>query len=173
MISPFVRHAFRKDLYRTLMDRTALALYLGIPLVIGSMILLLMGGERPQPVAHLLIADEDNSVVSGLFKTVLRSEQASEFVRVEETRRAAGREVIDDGDASALLVIPPRFQEAVLQESPAELELVTNPAETIKPMILTVGLEILVDAVFYLHRILGNELRKIFESTERGEPPNR
>ena len=172
MMTPFLRHAFRKDLCRALTDRVALALYLGIPLVIGFMILLLMGSERPKPVVRLLVADEDNTVVSGLFKTVLRSEQASEFVRMEETERTEGREVIDDGDASALLVIPTGFQDAVLRESSAQLELVTNPAETIKPMILTVGLEVLADAVFYLHRILGDELRKIVESTDGGEPPS-
>lgn len=172
MTTTFVRHAFRKDVRRVLTDRVALALYLGIPLVIGFLILLLMGGERPQPVAHLLVADEDNTVLSGLFKTVLRSEQASGFVVAEETDRAEGRKVIDHGDASALLVIPAGFQDAVLRESPAQLELVTNPAETIKPMILTVGLDVLVDTVFYLHRILGSELRKVVESTDGDEPPS-
>ena len=33
-----------------------------------------------QKVARLLVADEDNTVVSGFFKTVLRSEQANEFI---------------------------------------------------------------------------------------------
>lgn len=171
MTALFVRHAFHKDLSRLLADRVALALYLGIPLVIGFMILLLVGGERPKPVAHLLIADEDDTVVSELFKTLLRSEQAGEFIRLEEVSRADGRDAIDDGDASALLVIPAGFQDAVLRESPAQLELVTNPAETIKPMILTVGLEVMVDAVFYVHRILGDELRKIVESIDRDGPP--
>lgn len=171
MTALFVRHAFRKDLSRALTDRVALALHLGIPLVIGFMILLLVGGERPKPVAHLLVADEDDSVVSGLFTTMLRSEQASEFVRMEDIQRADGRAAVDAGDASALLVIPAGFQDAVLRETPAQLELVTNPAETIKPMILTAGLEVLVDAVFYLHRILGSEVRKIVESTESDQPP--
>ena len=125
----------------------------------------------PQPVAHVLVVDEDDTVVSGLFKTMLRSEQASEFVRAEETDRAGGTEIIDDGGASALLVIPAGFQDAVLRESPAQLELVTNPAEKIRPMIVTVGVEVLVDAVFYLHRILGDELRKIVESAEGDAPP--
>ncbi len=171
MTTTFVRHAFRKDLSRLLTDRVALALYFGIPLVIGFLILLLVGGERPKPVAHLVVADEDDSVVSGLFKTMLRSEQAGDFIRLEESDRAEGRAIVDDGGASALLVIPAGFQDAVLRESPAELELVTNPAETIKPMILKVGLEVLVDVVFYVHRIFGNELRKIVESTERDAPP--
>ena len=172
MTTPFLRHAFRKDLARAFTDRVALALYLGIPLVVGFTILLLVGGERPKPVAHLLVADEDDSLVSEFFSTVLRSEQASEFLRVEETDRAAGRDVVDDGDASALLVIPAGFQDAVLRESPAQLELVTNPAESIKPLILTVGLEVLVDAVFYAHRILGAELRKIVEATEGDAAPS-
>ena len=172
MTSRFVLHAFRKDLCRALMDRVALALYLGIPLVIGFMILLLIGGERPKPVAQLMVADEDKSVASGLFKTVLRSEQANEFIRMTESDRTSGREVIDNGKASALLVIPAGFQDAVLRESPAQLQLVTNPAESIKPMILTVGLEVLVDMVFYLHRILGPELRKIVDSTEGDAPPS-
>ena len=99
------------------------------------------------------------------------SEQVGEFVHMEATDRAEGRAVLDDGDASAMLVLPAGFQDAVLRESPAQLELVTNPAETIKPMILTAGLEVLVDAVFYVHRILGSEVRRIVESTEGDEPP--
>ncbi len=172
MTTSFVGHAFRKDLSRAFMDRAALALYLGVPLIIGLMILLLMGGERHKPVAHLLIADEDNTTVSGLFKTLLRSEQVSDFVRMEETDRAAGRETIDDGEASALLVIPEGFQGAVLRESQAQLELVTNPAETIKPKILTVSMEVLADVVFYLHRILGEEIRKIAENVDGDEAPS-
>jgi ABC-type Na+ efflux pump permease subunit len=168
----FVRQAFRKDLSRSFKDRVALALYLGIPLVIGGMLLLLMGGDGPKPVAHLLVVDEDETVASGLFQTLLRSEQMSEFLSMEETNRAEGHELIDDGDASALLVIPEGFQDTVLREEPAELELVTNPAETIKPKILTVGMEVVVDAVFYLHRLLGEELRAIVDSTDGDEAPD-
>ncbi len=165
----FLRHAIRKDLKRAWSDRLALALYLGIPLAIGSLILLLAGGGRPQPVAKLLIADEDDSFVSGLFQTMLESEQASQFLDVERTDRESGREVLDDGDASGLLILPKGFQDAVLLEEPAEMQLITNPSETIKPQILATGLEVVTDGVFYLHRILGDEIRQIADGPTEDE----
>ena len=70
----FLRHAVRKDLLRAAADPLALVLYLGIPLVIGALITFLVagGGDGPKPVAHLLVADEDDSVASGLFLSLLK-----------------------------------------------------------------------------------------------------
>ncbi len=49
---------------------------------------------------------------------------------------------------------------AITYSADTEIRTGIYPAEAIKPMILTVGLEVLVDGVFYLHRILGDELRE-------------
>jgi ABC-type multidrug transport system permease subunit len=81
-----------------------------------------------------------------------------------------GRRRIGDGEASALLVVPAGFQQAVLGDSAAELTLVTNPAEQILPGIVEESLEIAVEAVFYAQQIFGPVLRRI--GTSGAGPPS-
>ena len=167
----FVRQSAAKDLRRAWADRLALVLYLAIPLAVGALISLATGGTSgPRPVTQLLVADEDDSFVSGLFLSLLQNERAAEFVKAEKVERAAGLERIGEGDASAMLVIPPEFGDALLREEPSELLLVTNPAESIKPKILADGMEVLVDGVFYLHRLFGDEIRDFID--ERDTAPS-
>ena len=124
-----IRNNAQKDLQRALRDPVGLLLWMGIPLVIGSLITLATGGtDGPAPQAHVLV------------------------VELEEGRRR-----IDDGDGSTLLVIPEGFGETVLAEEPTTLRLTTNPAQTILPGIVEETLSILTDATFYLHRVLGDE----------------
>ena len=62
-----VRSAAAKDVRRRFRDPMALLLWLGVPLLIGTLITLAMGGRAPQPpTAHVLLADEDGGHLSNL-----------------------------------------------------------------------------------------------------------
>jgi hypothetical protein len=164
----FVWRTACKDWARLRRDPLALVLWLGIPLVVGALMTLLAGGrEGPKPQAHLLVADEDDTFLSGFLVGALSQERAGGFVRAEAVTAAAGRARMDDGDASALLVIPAGFSRAVLGTGTAELELVTNPSQRILPGIVEEMLSMLTDAVFYLQRLLGDDLRRMAD----GPPP--
>jgi ABC-type Na+ efflux pump permease subunit len=145
---------------RRLRDPLALALWVGIPLVIGGLMSLASGGDDEVPRAHLLIADQDQSAVSKLLVGALSSEQARVF-RVERVDEAAGRARLDEGDGSALLVIPEGFGEGLLLERPTRLELVTNPAQRIMPGLVRESLAMLSEAAFYAHRLFGSEVREL------------
>src|SRR5438477_6096968 len=163
-------NAADKDLRRHLRDPLALLLWLGIPLLIGGLITLAMGGvDRAPPSAHLLVADEDGGVLSGLLARAFGQESRGQFVRVEEVKRDEGRARIDRGEATALLVIPAGFGQAVLNEKPTTLLLVTNPAQRILPQIIEESLQIVADGAFYLHRVAGDELRKIVRTPPKGQ----
>lgn len=165
----FLWSAALKDLRRYRNDPLALLLCVGIPLVIGGLITLATGGsEGPRPKAHLLVVDEDDTFLSNLLVGAFGQDAASGIVRAEAVERDEGRRRIEDGDASALLVIPGGFAEAVLLEEPTELLMLTNPSQRILPGILEEGLSILVDGVFYAHRILGDELRELAEGPPGG-----
>ncbi len=163
----FLLATAKKDLLRRLRDPMSFALWLGIPLAIGAMLKLAFGGDGGPPRAQVLVVDEDDSVLSRLLLGALErgGEQGlpvdAELVGAEE-----GRERIEDGGASALLVIPAGFGEAILNEEPCTLRLVKNPAQRILPGMVEEALSMLVDAVFYAHRILGEPLRAMTE-----EPP--
>jgi ABC-type multidrug transport system permease subunit len=159
-----------KDLRRRLRDRAAFAIWLGIPVVLGGLLSLALGGggEGPKPRAKVLVVDHDDTFLSGALFDALNSEQAKVF-SAEKVDEAVGRARILENDASALLVIPSGFAEAVLDEQPTSLELVTNPAQRILPGMVRESLEILSELVFYLHRVVGDELRTI----ANGPPPGR
>lgn len=164
-----VAAAARKDLLRRLRDPFALLLWLGIPAVIGGLIVLAMGGRSgPAPVARVLVVDEDESFVSQALVQALSSEQARvvEAELVED--EASGRERIDRGEASALLIVPEGFARAVLREEPCKLELVTNPSQRILPGMVESALGMLGELVFYAHRVFGDELRELALASEGG-----
>src|SRR5262245_4535486 len=143
------------------------ALWLGIPLAIGTMLRLAFGGDSGPPRAHVLVVDEDDSVLSRFLLEALEGGGAesapfdAELVGAEE-----GKERIDDGDASALLVLPAGFGEALLNEEPCTLRLVKNPAQRLLPGMVEESLGLLSDAVFYVHRVFGAPIRAM-----TAEPP--
>src|SRR6185503_11092919 len=104
-------------------------LWLGIPLVIGGMLRLAFGGSGGStPRASILVVDEDDSVLSHLLLQGLSGGGADNLpFEAEEVSAAEGRARIDDGDASALLILPAGFGEALLKEEPCTLHLVKNP----------------------------------------------
>ena len=151
-----------KDLRRRLADPAALIMWFGIPLAIGSMILALSsGGDGAGPRGRLLIANEDDSFVSGLLVGAAGQGPLGELFDVTRVDREEGRRLVDAGEASALLILPAGLQEAVLGEGKAEIRLVTNPAQRILPGMIEEALEIVVEAAFYGERVLGELVRPI------------
>lgn len=69
-----------------------------------------------------------------------------------------------------MLVVPKGFGQALLDERPSELRLVTNPAQRLLPGIVQEGLEILVEAAFYAQRLFGEPLRQM--AAVGGEGPS-
>jgi ABC-2 type transport system permease protein len=154
----------RKDLRRQIRDPSALVLSVALPLVVGSLMVLAFGGSQgPPPKARVLVADEDDSLVSGLLVQALGR---VEVIEVQRAPRAAARARIDAGGVSALLIIPAGFGDALLDDKPTQLQLVTNPAQRVLPGIVEETLRIFVDGAFYARRLLDEPLRQM-----RSAPP--
>ena len=158
----FLFASMKKDLSRWAQDRAAMLIWLGIPFLIGGLMTTMMGGGSPTGI--LLIADEDDSLLSGFVVGAYSQEQLGDLIVVEQVTAADGEVRINDGDASAFLSIPKGFQDAFLNETPVTLTLKTNPSQTILPGIIEDVTEILLDAGFYLQRLLGPELRRIIDA---------
>lgn len=154
-----------KDLRMLFADPWALLLSLAIPLVLGGLMSLAFGGAGDvQPEATVYLADEDESLISELLVNALASEGVPvALVQADwETCRAA----LEDGDGSVALRLPTGFGERLLLEEPVTLEVITNPAQTVLPGIVTGFLEVFREGHFYLHRLFGGPLRLI-----AGGPP--
>jgi hypothetical protein len=123
------------------------------------------------PRAHVLLADLDDSFLSRALAWAGGGAEETPF-EIETVELEAGRARIEAGEASALLVLPAGFGDAVLREEPVALELVTNPAQRIAPAMVREGLEMLLEAVFYAHRLFGEELREIVDAAASGDGPD-
>ncbi len=158
----FVLVTAQKDLRRLGRDLRALAIWMGIPLLIGTLFSLAFGngaGVRPKP--HLLIVDQDQSFVSQALVGFLGSGGPEGFALVDKVSFEEGNRRIAEGDGSALLILPKGLGLAVLEGSPATLHLTTNPAQRILPAMIQESLEILCEMVFYLRRLAGDTLSKV------------
>ncbi|MEJ2152203.1 MAG: ABC transporter permease, partial [Gemmatimonadota bacterium] len=147
-----------KDLIRRRRDPLALLLWAGIPLAIGGLIFLAFGGDDAGPSGRLLVVDQDNTVLSELLSSIYRQGSLAEIIEVEEVVLEAGRERIDAGEASGLLIIPEGFGTAVLNSEPFEISLVRNPAQRIVPGIIEESLSLVVESTFYLQRLFDEPL---------------
>ncbi len=168
----FTFAVFKKELQLRRRDPFAFFLWLLIPLVIGGLITSISGGGGgPQPVASLLIADNDNTFVSGLVNTVFQQDQFTGLIIAETVTEEEGRTRMGDGGASALLIIPRGFGDAVINDTPIALELLANPSQRILPKIAEETLGLLIHIPFYAQRIFGPEIREIAAATGADAPP--
>ncbi|HHN74016.1 MAG TPA: ABC transporter permease, partial [Acidobacteria bacterium] len=116
---------------------------------------------------HLLIADEDATFLSGMLVGSFSQEALGDFFRVENVDAAEGQLRIERGKASALLVIPRGFGQALIDRRPTRLKLVKNPAQRILPEIAEQTLEILADGAYYLQEIFADPLDMIRRAQAR------
>jgi ABC-type multidrug transport system permease subunit len=157
-----------KDLRRRLADRAGLALWLGIPLSIGVFMGLAFGRQAPTPKARVLLADEDDSLL-GRLAAGASTGQGADYLDVQRVSADDGRRQMDAGQASALLILPKGLTRAVLNDTPASVKLVTNPAQAILPDVVRSGVETMVEAIFYLQRIFGPELAELARLQRTGQ----
>lgn len=165
----FLIDSARKDLRRRLADPVALLLWIGIPVMIGGLMGLASGGGSAKPRIELLLVDQDDTFLSRFLAGARSQGELGDYLDVELVELEAGRARIEAGDATALLVLPEGLTEAILKEEPAELRLVTNPAQHILPSMLEEGLEMLVEAAFYLQRWVGEPLREMADGPPEGQ----
>jgi ABC-type multidrug transport system permease subunit len=167
----FVWESARKDLRRRLRDLLSLLLWIGIPLVIGGLILLVSsGGGSSGPKARVWLADQDDTFLSELLARGLESAGDASPFEIELVEEAEGRARLERGEGSALLVLPTGLSRALLEETPCELRLVTNPAQRILPGMIEEALSLLTDGVFYAQRILGDAARAQLRRFADGPP---
>ncbi len=154
----FAGVAALKDIRRRLADPAALAIWIGIPLLLAGLLSFISNRGGAPPRAKVLLVDQDNTAISGLLPGAVR--QGNLPLDIESVPLEQGRQRIGDGEATALLIVPAGFQAAVIGNGSAELKLVTNPAQRVLPAIVQQTLEVVVEAAFYGQRIFGDPIRK-------------
>lgn len=156
----FALSSFHKDIARWRQDYMATLVWMLIPLMLGGLITILMGSDV-RPSGKLLLVDEDKTFLSELVVGAYSAGELGEFITVEKTTYEDGMALVNDDEASGLLVIPEGFAAAFLESEPVTLTLRTNPSQTILPGIIRNVTEILLDAGFYAHQLFSDEIETL------------
>lgn len=168
----FLLATARKDLRRRARDPISLLLWVGIPAMIAFLLGAISGDDGAPPGATVLVADRDSSFASRLLLGAGGSgESPVELVEVEPGK---GRELMDEGEASALVVLPDGFGEALLaapaaQDSAPVVRVVTNPGQRVLPRIAVQGVQSLVDLSFFAQQLLGSTLDEMVAGPAAGD----
>jgi hypothetical protein len=95
----------------------------------------------------MLVANEDDGLLANGVASVFTSQQASKYFDAKTVTAAHGRDLMEQGKASALLTIPKGFTQDVLDGKRVTLRLLRNPAEGILPEIAEQTVGALVDVL--------------------------
>ncbi len=154
-----------KDLRRRLAQPAGVLLALAIPVSLGGMLALAFGGASGgagHPVMHLLMLDLDDTPLSGFLAGASQNDEARAHLEVKQVGdREEGLRRLREEEASALLVVPEGFTEALLGGGRAELELVKNPSQRIMPLVAQQGAEVLALYLSTGARVLGDDASRL------------
>jgi len=151
----------RRDLLRFVRSPLRTVLMFAIPLVMAAIFSLVFGGDGADAISiRVLVWDEDGSLLSALLQGGAddpRVDQRLDLVPVG----AEGYQMMEEGEASALVHIPAGFTEAFLKGQPATLEVVKNPAQRFLPQVVEEGVSVGAVALSQLSRVFRPELEQI------------
>ncbi len=164
----------RKDLLRRRARPASTLVMIAFPLFMSLALGTVMGtgGGGPEfPAIDILVENrDDGGFLSRALVGALSSPQSEGYLHAE-TVGAEGRQLMAKGKASALLIIPEGFTDAILDGSPTELRVVRNPAEGIKPEIIVQGAELVATWLDQGSRLLGGELGELSDLIEADRIP--
>ncbi len=163
----------RRDLVRYWRNPLRTALLFALPLVMAAIFALVFGGGGTDQITiKVLLFNEDDGLLSTALENAGGSsemDQNLEIVPVGEE----GYEMMERGEASALIHLPPKMTADYLAGNPTLIEVVKNPSERFLPMIVEEGIRIGVVGLSEASRVFRSELEQIGTFTaQNGFPSN-
>lgn len=149
----------RRDLLRWVRNPGRTALLFATPLVLAGLFGLVFGGGAGGDgiTIRILLWDEDDSLLSRVLQGM--GERTEGGARLDLTPVGPeGLEMMENGEASALLHIPNGFTDAYLEGRETTLGLVKNPAEQFLPQVVEEGVTLGAGLLSLASVVLRDEL---------------
>ncbi|HYT74450.1 MAG TPA: ABC transporter permease, partial [Vicinamibacterales bacterium] len=124
------------------------------------------------PPIKVLLLDEDTSFASALVPQMFTGGGPLKdmFETAAVPDRAAARELFQKNDASALIVVPRGFQDALLAGTRAELQFAPNPLQTFSPEIAAAVLDMTTTIGNGIYGQAAAPLQRINAARTAGQP---
>ena len=167
-------HLIQKDFRRKWKNPVVILGFLLIPVIFTFIFGFVFGSSEEEilPKVRVLVVDNDKSLISQFLIAAFNQGELKKFIQADVVEEKQGRELLDDGKASALLIIPESFGDDVWQGEKVELTLLKNPSEQFLPQIaeeIVDTTSLLLSALF---SVFSDELSTIQNAVDKGEFSN-
>jgi len=166
-----LRTLLAKDLRRARRNPLPWVIFLLVPLCTVALIGLAFAprsqGEAGLGRIRFGVVDEDRSLLGRFLRGSGSYPEAAKYLEPVPLERAAALAELADSRLSAVVVVPAGFTRDFLRGAPVRLELIKNPAESIKPTALEELLGVLVAALNGLGRNFAPDLAAWHELLNR------
>jgi ABC-type Na+ efflux pump permease subunit len=151
----------RRDLLRYWRNPIRTALLFAVPLVMAGVFALAFGGGGGDQITiKILLFDEDDSLLSRFLEGAGGSSQTDQNLEVVPVGEE-GYEMMERGEASALIHLPQGFTTDFLDGTPTTIEVVKNPSERFLPKIVDEGAKIGAVGLSEASRVFRAELAQM------------
>jgi len=161
----------RRDLTRFARSPVRTALMFAMPLAMAGIFALVFGGSISDSVTvRVLLYDEDEGWLTNLLQGAggAQGDDRLELVEVGEE----GFQMMEDGEASALIHLPAGFTNSFLDGTPVTVEVVKNPSERFLPQAVEDGATLLAAILSQASHVFRPELEKLRSMTDTGGIPD-
>lgn len=159
-----IRKLIIKDLLLRLRNPAGFVILTLLPIFFALLLGMIFGpgsDEQPAIQVSLLTEDHDDSFASQFILGAFGRGELASLFQITAVDSGTGRQMMDAGKASALLIVPDGFGEALLDEEPTYLKLVKNPSESFSPKIAEETVMILAELSDRFVRLSSGQLRRI------------
>jgi len=156
----------RRDLTRYWRNPLRTALLFAIPLVMAAAVALAFGGGGGDSITiKILLFDEDDSLLSKLLKGAAGSSEMEQYLEVIPVGEE-GYEMMERGEASALIHLPEDFTADYLNGEQTTINVVKNPSERFLPRVVDEGVHIGAVGLSEASRVFRAELEQVGQFAE-------
>ncbi len=161
-----------RDLRRMVRNPLRTALLFALPLMLAGIFALVFGGGSASEISiRVLVYDEDQGLVSRLLGGAGSSPDMDRRLDLVPVG-AEGFDMMERGEASALVHIPAGFTQAYLDGEPAVIPIIKNPAERFLPQVVEEGGRIGAEVLSQGSRVFRTELAAIGGMTANSAFPS-
>jgi len=151
----------RRDLVRYLRNPVRTAMLFAVPLMLSGIFALVFGGGGVEQISiKVLLFDEDDSLLSKLLDGAGGSSAADQRLEIVSVGDE-GYEMMERGEASALIHLPKGFSSDYLAGRPTTIDVVKNPSERFLPKVVDEGVGVGAVALSAGSRVFRSELEQI------------
>jgi hypothetical protein len=156
-----------KDFRRDLKRPWSLVLFASLPVVMTALIAAIFGGRTgpaAPPTIHVVVLDEDQDLLAAALRFLsTRGRVAKELQLHFVPNRDQGLRLLENRQASALVVLPEKMTENFLSGRATAIELYENPAEQYLPKVVRQEVSLAADGLSGVAEVLQDTLRDIWK----------